>query len=223
VEEIRRSAPSVEEAVEAALAELGASEQEVEVRILQEARTGFLGVGGQEAVVLVRVKPRVEVSEEELEEQGEVAAEFLEGMLSRMGMKAGVETGVEQGTMYVEVVGSAPEDEDIGLLIGRRGLTLEAVQELTRGVVGRRLGSRCRVVVDAEGYRRRQRSRLAARAGEVARRVARTGRDEELEPMNAYERKVVHEAVAEVQGVESFSRGEGSERRVVIRRKPPGA
>lgn len=220
MEEIQRSAPSVEEAVDAALAELGASEQEVEVRIVQEPRAGFLGVGSQDAVVLVRLKPRrEEIPEEELEEQGEAAADFVEGMLSQMGITAEVEVGVEDGAMYVEILGSGPDDEDMGLLIGRRGLTLEALQELTRGAVGRRLGVRCRVIVDVEGYRKRQRSRLAARAGEIAERVARTGREEELERMNPYERKVVHDAVAQVRGVESLSRGEGSERRVVIRPK----
>jgi len=222
VEEIQRTAPSVEEAVEAALAELGVSEQEVEVRIVQEPRAGFFGVGGQDAVVLVRLKRRRdEVAEDDLEEQGEAAAEFIEGVLSHMGITAGVETGIEDGTMYVEVLGTVPDDEDIGLLIGRRGLTLEALQELTRVAVGRRLGARCRVIVDAEGYRKRQRSRLVARAGEIAKRVARSGREEELEPMNAYERKVVHDAVAKVGGVESSSRGEDPERRVVIRPKAP--
>jgi spoIIIJ-associated protein len=222
VEEIQTSAQSVEEAVEAALAELGASEQEVEVRIVQEPRSGFLGMGGQEAVVLVRMRSlHTEVSEDELEEQGEAAAEFVEGMLLRMGITAEVETGIEEGTMYVDILGSGPDDEDIGLLIGRHGQTLEAIQELTRVIVGRRLGGRCRVIVDVEDYRKRQRSRLASRAREVAKRVARTGREEELEPMNPYERKVVHDAVGKVAGVESSSRGEGAERHVVIRATAP--
>jgi spoIIIJ-associated protein len=218
VEEIRRSAPSVEEAVEAALGELGVSEQEVDVEVLQEPRQGLLGLGAQPAEVLVRVRRRgPEVSEEDLEEQGEVAAEFLEGLLTRMGVSASVEPNLEGGTMYVDVLGEDPDDEDIGLLIGRHGQTLEALQELTRVVVGQRLAMRSRVVVDVEDYKRRQRSRLAARAKEIAKRVARTGREEELEPMNAFERKVVHDAVAEIAGVESSSRGEDPERRVVVR------
>ena len=218
--EIERSAPSVEEAVEAALEELGASEQEVSVEIVQEPRSGFLGVGSQPAVVRVRLRARREdLSEDELEEQGEVAAEFLEGLLSRMGLRAGVDLEIKDGTMYAEIAGEGPDDEDMGLLIGRHGLTLEALQELTRLVVGRRTDSRCRVVVDVQGYRQRRRDRLVARAREAARRVARTGREVELEPMNAYERKVVHDAVAEVSGVTSSSRGEEPERRVVIRRR----
>jgi len=224
VEEVERSAPSVEEAIEGALAELGATEQEVAVQILQEPRGGFLGVGAQEAVVRVRVRaPREEASEEDLEEQAEIAADFVEGLLSRMGLVADVEQGVDDGTMYLNVVGGESEseddedEEDMGLLIGRHGQTLEAVQELTRVVVSHRTGLRCRVIVDVEDYKKRQRARLASKAREVAKRVARTGREEVLDPMNPYERKVVHDAVAEVSGVESSSRGEEPDRRVTIR------
>ncbi len=226
MEEVERSAPSVEEAIEAALAELGATEQEVTVQILQEPRSGFLGVGGQEAVVRVRVRARrEEASEEDLEEQAEIAADFVEGLLSRMGLVADVEQGVDDGTMYLNVVGGESESqdeededgEDMGLLIGRHGQTLEAVQELTRVVVSHRTGLRCRVIVDVEDYKKRQRVRLVSKAREVAKRVAKTGREEVLDPMNPYERKVVHDAVAEVSGVESSSRGEEPDRRVVIR------
>ena len=220
MEEVERSAPSVEEAIEAALAELGATEQEVTVQILQEPRAGFAGVGAQEAVVRVRLRARrEEASEEDLEEQAEIAADFVEGLLSRIGLVAGVEQEVDDGTMYLNVVGGESEDdeEDMGLLIGRHGQTLDAVQELTRVVVGHKTGLRCRVIVDVEDYKKRQRARLASKAVEIARRVARTGREEVLDPMNPYERKVVHDAVAGVSGVESSSRGEDPDRRVVIR------
>jgi spoIIIJ-associated protein len=220
VEEIEGSAPSVEEAIEVALAELGATEQEVTVQILQEPREGFGGVGSQEAVVRVRLRARrEEASEEDLEEQAEIGAEFLEGLLARIGFMAEVQPRVDQGTMYLDVVAGGAEDdeEDMGLLIGRHGQTLEAVQELTRVVVSHKTGLRCRVIVDVEDYKKRQRARLVSNAVEIARRVARTGREEALDPMNAYERKVVHDAVAAVSGVESSSRGEDPDRRVVIR------
>jgi spoIIIJ-associated protein len=220
VEEVERSALSVEEAVEAALAELGATEQEVTVQILQEPRAGFGGLGSEEAVVRVRLRARrEEASEEDLEEQAEIAAEFVEGLLARIGLAAEVEPGVDDGTMYLNVVAGEAEDdeEDMGLLIGRHGQTLEAIQELTRVVVGHKTGLRCRLIVDVEDYKKRQRDRLASRGVEIARRVARTGREEALDPMNAYERKVVHDAVAGVPGVESSSRGEDPDRRVVIR------
>ena len=218
--EVERSAPSVEEALESALDELGATEQEVDVQVLQEPRPGFLGMGGQAATVRVRLRGRrVELSEDELDEQADIAAEFVEGLLERMGISASIEPNLEDGTMYVDVLGSGPEDEDMGLLIGRHGQTLEALQELTRIVVSQRTEERCRVVVDVEDYKKRQRDRLEARARDVAKRVVRSGGEQELEPMNPYDRKVVHDAVASVAGAESSSRGEEPERRVVIRRK----
>lgn len=220
MEEIQTTGPSVEEAVDLALKRLGASEQEVAVEVIQEPRSSFLGMGGQEAVVLVRRKRRAtELSEEQIDEEADIAADFLEDLLSKMGMEASVELNLEDGTMYVDILGSGPDDDDMALLIGRHGQTLEALQELTRHVVVRRTGLRCRVTVDVEDYKKRQRDRLASKAREVARRVAQTGREEELDPMNPYERKIVHDAVAEVGGVESSSRGEEPERRVVIRPK----
>jgi spoIIIJ-associated protein len=219
VEEIRRSAPSVEEAVEAALGELGLSEQEADVQVVQEPRSGVFGVGAQEAIVVVRsrIKPG-DLSEDDLDEQAEIVTEFLEGMLERMGITATVEPAFEDGTMYVDVIGPEPDDEDMGLLIGRHGQTLEAIQELARVAVGQRMGLPARVVVDIEDYRKRQIERLSARVREIALRVARTGRSETLEPMNPFLRKMVHTAVAEVDGVSSSSEGEGAERRVVVHR-----
>lgn len=219
MDQIQASGPSVDQAVEVALARLGVSEQEVDVQILQEPRSSFLGMGGQEAVVLVRLRRKPDqLSEDELDDQADAAADFLEDLLGRMGIDASVEPNLEDGTMYVDILGSGSEDEDMALLIGRHGQTLEAFQELTRHVVMRKTGLRCRVVVDVEDYKKRQRDRLVAKAHDIANRVARTGRSEELEPMTPYERKVVHDAVATVEGVESASRGEDPERRVVISR-----
>jgi len=218
VEEIQATGPSVEAAVEIALTRLGVSEQEVDVQIVQEPRSGFLGMGGQEAVVLVRVKRAAgEFSEDELDDQADAAADFLEELLGRIGIEASVEPNPEDRTMYVDILGAGEDDDDMALLIGRHGQTLEALQELTRHVVMRRTGMRCRVVVDVEDYKKRQRDRLVARARDAAKRVSRTGREEALDPMTPFERKIVHDAVASVEGVQSSSRGEDPERRVVIR------
>jgi len=218
MEEIRRSAPSVEEAVEAALTELGLSEQEADVEVIQESRQGLFGVGAQEAIVVVRSRVRSGVpTDDGLDEQAEIAAEFLEGLLERMGITASVEPNLEDGTMYIDVIAPEPDDEDMGLLIGRHGQTLESLQELTRVVVAQRSEMRPRIVVDVEDYRKRQVDRLSARAREVAERVAGSGREEALEPMNPFMRKVVHDAVAGVSGVESGSEGEGPDRHVVVR------
>jgi spoIIIJ-associated protein len=208
--------PSVEDAVEAALAELGATEQEVRVEVLQEPKGGFLGVGGQEAVVRVRVT-REELDMDALEEQADLAADFVEDLLAKMGIDATAEPNVVNDRMYVDVLGD--DEDDMALLIGRHGATLEAIQELTRMVVGRRLDERCRVVVDVEDYRKRREERMIDRALQVARRVLETGQEEALDPMNPYERKLIHDAVADLGGLETSSRGEEPERSVVIRRR----
>ncbi|MFN2544393.1 MAG: RNA-binding cell elongation regulator Jag/EloR [Actinomycetota bacterium] len=216
--EVERSAASVEEAVEAALGELGASEQEADIEIVQEPKGGFLGLGGHQAVVRVRLKGAPEpVSEEDLDDQADVAAEFLEHFLDLLGIPGDAEPRLSEGTMYVDVWGEEGGDT-MGLLIGRHGQTLDALQEVVRSVVQRRVDARCRVVVDVEDYRKRRRSQLVSRARGIARRVKRTGRPERLEPMNAFERKIVHDAVTAVGGIETGSEGEDPDRRVVIRR-----
>ena len=220
--EIERSAASVEEAIEAALAELGISEQEAHVEIVQEGRSGFLGLAAQPAIVRVRATsaaPRGGPPEEseELEEQLGVAEEFLRGLLERMGLVADVEPAVVDGAAYVDVWGR-DDGDDVGILIGRRGHTLESLQELVRNVVYQRTGERCEVLVDVEDYRKRQRSRLERAAQDAARRVGKTGKPQALEPMNAYERKIVHDTVAGIGGLATASEGEEPNRRVVIRR-----
>jgi spoIIIJ-associated protein len=215
VREVERSAASVEEAIEAALEELGVSEQEAEVEIVQESQKGVLGFGSQEAVVKVRV--RDEVGGVEVEEQARVAEEFLAGLLERMGLPAELDYGEVDGVMYVDV--QASEDaEGMGLLIGRHGQTLDALQEIVRSAVQRQTEARCRVIVDVEDYRKRRRSQLVDRARSVAARVRRTGRPERMEPMSPYERKIVHDTVNAVGGVETASEGEDPQRRVVVRR-----
>lgn len=216
MEEVERSAASVEEAIEAALAELGISEQEARIEIVQEPRGGFLGLNPQPAVVRVRAAAAAP-SEDERNEQAEAAAAFLRGLLEAMELDADVDVQTAGDVTYVEVWG-ADADEDMGLLIGKGGHTLDALQELVRGSVLRVFGGRCLVQVDVEDYRKRQRSRIAGRAREVARRVRKTGRPEALDPMPAFERKIVHDTAAEVGGLETASEGEEPNRRVVIRR-----
>lgn len=216
VRETEKRAASVEEAVEAALEELGVSEQDARIEVIQEPRAGVLGIGSHEAIVRARlVDP--EPDAEELEEQADAAADFIEELLGHMGIDAVAEPDLKGDRMYVDIVGE--DEDDMALLIGRHGQTLDAIQELTRTIVARRLDERIRVIVDVEDYRKRREERLEQRAREVAARVLRSGTEEELEPMNPYERKVVHDAVAKVAGVESSSRGEEPNRSVVIRRR----
>jgi spoIIIJ-associated protein len=215
--EVERSAGSVEEALDAALEELGVSEQEAHVQILQEPQKGILGIGGQRAVVRVTVREE-EAEGPEVEEQADLAEDFIRGLLEAMELDAEVDSGYVDGVMYVDVFG-AEDAEAMGILIGRHGQTLDALQELVRSAVQRTTAARCRVMVDVEDYRKRRRSQLVQRARTAAAKVKRTGRPERMEPMNSYERKVVHDAVGEVDGVESASEGEDPERRVVVRRR----
>jgi spoIIIJ-associated protein len=212
--EVERSAASVEEAIEAALEELGVSEQEASVEIVQDSQRGLLGFGSQEAIVRVRV--REDLTGAEAEEQAEMAEEFLAGLLERIGVDADLDHNVVDGVMYVDVL--ATDDEGIGLLIGRHGQTLDALQELVRSAVQRQTESRCRVMVDMEDYRKRRRAQLSDRAYSLAAKVRRTGKPESLEPMNSYERKIVHDAAGEAGGVQTGSEGEEPERYVVIRK-----
>jgi spoIIIJ-associated protein len=219
VEEIEKSAASVEEAVEAALQDLGISEQEATVEIVQEPRGGILGINSQPAVVRVRAvaPPVVEDEEEDREEQADAAADFIEGLMDSLGLDAEVGIHTVEGITYVEIWASA-SGEDMGLLIGKHGHTLDALQELVRGHLQGRIGGRCLVQVDVEDYRKRRRSRVISRAREVGRRVKRSGRPEALDPMNAFERKIVHDTVAEIGGLETASEGEEPARHVVVRR-----
>jgi spoIIIJ-associated protein len=151
---------------------------------------------------------------DELEGQADAVADFVDELLVKMDIDAIAEPNPQGGHMYVDIV-DGPED-DMALLIGRHGQTLEAIQELARMVVGRRLDQRVRVIVDVEDYRKRRESRLEEDAREAALRVASEGGEYEFDPMNAYERKLVHDAVAGVDGVETVSRGEEPSRYVVI-------
>jgi spoIIIJ-associated protein len=142
----------------------------------------------------------------------QTAQEFLTGLLEAADLDAEVRSSVEDDSALVEVSGEA-----MGVLIGRRGQTLDAVQELTRTAVQHRLKARVRVLVDIEGYRARRRASLAEYATSMAERAKARGTEIELEPMSAYERKIVHTAVAEVPGASSYSEGEEPQRKVIIR------
>lgn len=145
-------------------------------------------------------------------EVAEVAAEFVRGLIEVMGLPAEVGTSVEEGRAQVDVTGA-----DLGVLIGRRGQTLDAIQELTRMAVQRRLRTRVRLLIDVEGYRARRRTSLAEYAQSMAQRAKERGTEIELEPMNAYERKIIHDAVAQIEGATSFSEGEEPHRKVIVR------
>jgi len=153
--------------------------------------------------------------EVDLEEQADAVADFVEELLGQMNIDAIAEPAQQGDRFYVDVLEAPPED--LALLIGKNGQTLDAIQELARNVVGRRLDERIRVLVDVEDYRKRRAARLEEQAQQAAQLALEMGQEQELDPMDALERKIVHDAVAGIDGVESGSRGEEPNRFVVIR------
>ena len=154
------------------------------------------------------------LTEEELAEQAGVAKEFVSGLVSAMAVAASVEAKVQDGGVYVDIQG-----EQLGVLIGPRGATADAVHELTRTALQRHAGGQAaRVVIDVAGYRERRRSALEDFAREVAERARETGRDQVLEPMPPPDRKILHDVCADIEGVATASEGEEPRRRVVVRR-----
>jgi spoIIIJ-associated protein len=146
----------------------------------------------------------------DLELEGEIAADYIEGLLDVADLDGDIDMDVEGDRAVVSVVGATLDE-----LVGRRGEVLEALQELTRLAVHQQTGNRTRMMLDVSGYRQRRRSELAEAGHDAAEEVRRTGQPKRLWPMNPFERKVVHDAVAAA-GLRSESEGEEPERRVVV-------
>src|ERR1700722_16674294 len=145
-----------------------------------------------------------------LELEGDIAADYVEGLLDIADLVGDIDMDVEGDRAIVSVVGAALDE-----LVGDDGEVLEALQELTRLAVHRQTGIRARLMLDIGGYRARRRAELADYARTVAEEVARTGEAEKLRAMSPFERKIVHDAVAEA-GLRSESEGEEPSRRVVV-------
>ncbi|SBW29155.1 single-stranded nucleic acid binding protein [Candidatus Protofrankia californiensis] len=147
----------------------------------------------------------------DLEQEGEIAADYLEALLDIVDMDGDLDLDVEGERAVVAVVG-----DGLDLLVGTRGETLEALQELTRLAVLQKTGVRSRLMLDVGGHRARRRAELRDLAAEVAERVKAAARPEKLKPMTPFERKVVHDLIATIDGVVSESEGEEPQRRVVV-------
>jgi spoIIIJ-associated protein len=147
----------------------------------------------------------------ELEEEGEFAADYLEGLLDILDLDGDLDLDVEGGRAAVAIVGTG-----LDVLVGQDGATLDALQDLTRLAVQQQSGNRSRLMLDVAGYRARRRVQLSELGTTAARRVIANGKAERLSPMSPFERKVVHDAVAAVEGVHSESEGEEPQRRVVV-------
>lgn len=157
-------------------------------------------------------KKIIEVSEERLVEEGEVAGDYLEQLLDILDFDGDIDLDVEGDRAIVSIEGGS----DLDRLIGDDGKVLDAVQELTRLAVQQDLGDRSRLMLDIGGWRAAKRESLSETGRVAAQRVLESGESEGLDPMTPFERKIVHDAVAEISGVHSDSTGVEPERRVVV-------
>ncbi len=206
---IEKTGRTIEEALQNALSELGVSEKDVIVKVIDEPSRGFLGIlGSKDAKLKVTLK----------KSRVEMAHEFLTGLLERMDVDAVVETRIQKDTRRLEINGS-----DLGILIGRHGRTLRHLEFLTNVVSYRGIGSVKRVFVDVGGYRRKREKSLEDMARNAARKVQRTGRSTFLRPMDARDRRVIHMALQKTGRVTTHSEGDEPYRRVVVSPRRTGS
>ncbi len=206
--QIETQAKTADEAIEIALKELGVERDEVEIDVVSRGKTGILGIRSEPARVRVTV----------LEQAPDVVtatAEVLQSLIAMMG----VDVGSRLTQVHDEDLGGPVfeiEGDDSGLLIGRRGETLRALQFLVRFIVSRKLGDRVSLMVDVEGYQERRYASLANMAQRIARRVASSGQSISLEPMPPNERRAIHVALSDHPAVTTESTGMGDSRQVVV-------
>jgi len=253
MESVEVSAKNVDEAIDIALEELGLKRQQVEIEILTSGRPGLLGIGGEPARVRVTAleegtaRPMAEPGVEP-EERAGVEVDERAGVEIKDLRSPEIDLAIESLTQLLEfmeidceVTLRAPETpgdglgrasavldmdgDDLGLLIGRRGTTLAALQYMVNVMVNRKMGTRVLVNIDAEHYKRRREETLRGLARRMADRVRQTSRSITLEPMPAAERRIIHLVLAEDELVTTGSVGEGESRKVVIypRRSRRGA
>lgn len=194
---------TVEDAVMEAAIKLETTSDRMEYEVLEKGSNGFLGIGSKPA----RIRAR------KVLETAERAEKFLMDVLEAMDLKATVslEENKEERTLDIDLAG-----DDMGVLIGKRGQTLDSLQYLVSLVVNKGEDDYIRVKVDTENYRQRRKDTLENLAKNIASKVRRTGKPVTLEPMNPYERRVIHSALQNDRYVETHSEGEEPFRKVVV-------
>ena len=236
---LEKSGKTEEAAIAAALEELGLDRDGVSVEIVERAKSGFLGIGASPAVVRVQYEAPDEESEtaaeapaatqeqpaaapaapaatDEPESYARIRA-FVSGLLEHMGIQAEIEiTARENGGVNVNLSGS-----NMGAVIGRRGETLDAIQHLTNYAVNRGSDKHMHISVDAESYRAKREESLVRLAEKMAAKAIKYKRSMALEPMNSYERHVIHTALQDYEGVTTSSTGTEPNRRVVVSYEKP--
>ena len=194
---------TVEEATQLALEELGVSENDVEIEILNEGNKGLFGlIGNKEAEVKITVKES---------SNKDTAYNFLKELLEKMHIEANIDIKEEANKLEIELSG-----ENMGILIGRRGETLMALQYLTSLTVNRKSEEYISVTLDTENYKKKREETLIRLAQKTAEKVVKYRRNFTLDPMNPYERRIIHASLQDNDKVNTYSTGEEPNRRVVI-------
>lgn len=200
---VEKTAKTVEEAVTLALEELDVTEDQVEIEVLEEGSKSLLGIRkAKEAKVRVTL----------YDYATEIARDFLEDLFDKMGLDAMIDITENDEVMKVDIKSGSS-----GVIIGRRGETLDALQFLTSLVVNRNNTTYKKIILDTEDYRKKREVTLEKLANRLAYKVERSGRSMSLEPMNPYERRIIHSTLQKNKNVETYSVGEEPNRKVVIK------
>ncbi len=198
---VEKTGKSVEEALRLALIELEASREQVDYEILEEGTKGFLGFGAKDYVVKVYKKNTTV----------DVARQFIESVLKEMNIQADLEISQEADSLNINMIG-----QDMAILIGKRGQTLDSLQYLISLVVNKDRSEYIRVVLDTENYRMKRKETLENLADRLAFKVKKSRKNVVLEPMNPYERRIIHSALQNNPYVSTKSEGDEPYRKVVI-------
>ena len=203
MEFIEVSAKIVDDAITEASIKLGTTSDKIEYEVIEKGSTGFLGIGSKSAVIKARKKFSVE----------ENVREFLSSVFHAMDMEVEILIKIDEEEKLIDV---ELKGDDMGLLIGKRGQTLDSLQYLTNLAVNKNSENYYKVKVDTEDYRKRRKDTLENLAKNIAYKVKRTKRSVALEPMNPFERRVIHSALQNDKFVTTHSEGEEPYRHVVV-------
>ncbi|KZM52789.1 MULTISPECIES: RNA-binding cell elongation regulator Jag/EloR [Aeribacillus] len=217
--EITSTGQTVEDAVKKALKELNVEQEQVDIRIIDEGKKGLFGIFGQKpAIVHVKLKETSELTGALLKwnENTDLnpldeAKNFLEQVIKEMGITASVDIKLEEKTAYFNIKG-----ENLAILIGKRGQTLNSLQYLTQLVANKTSTDYVPIILDAENYREKRRETLTQLAVKLADKVVKTNKEFSLEPMPSFERKIIHSTLMEDERVQTYSVGTEPNRYVVI-------
>lgn len=203
---------NVDDALTKASIDLGVASSELEYEVIDKGSNGILGIGSKPAKINARVKVETPVSVEESPEDVEkVAVEFLTKVFDAMKLTVKINVNITEEAVEIDLVG-----DDMGVLIGKRGQTLDSLQYLVSLIINKKSDKYLRVKLDTENYRERRKETLENLAKNIAFKVKRTKRSVSLEPMNPYERRVIHSALQNDRYVTTKSEGEEPFRHVVV-------